>query len=100
MRPANVELLSGRDIGVSGSYYKPTEKELVEDYLKAIYLLTINGDVRKLEKEFMELKEKSKNNDDIINVKLQEKDQEIQSIRKELCYIRQIANQIWIVHRI
>ena len=32
MKPANVELLSGRDIGVSGSYYKPTEKELFEDY--------------------------------------------------------------------
>ena len=44
MKPANVELLSGREIGVSGSYYKPTEKELFEDYIKAIDLLTINED--------------------------------------------------------
>ena len=44
MKPANVELLSGRDIGVSGSYYKPTKKELFEDYIKAIDLLTTNED--------------------------------------------------------
>ena len=54
MRPANVELLSGRDIGVSGSYYKPTQKELFEDYLKAVDLLTINEDTKKLEKKFNE----------------------------------------------
>ena len=53
MKPANVELLSGRDIGVSGSYYKPTEKDLFEDYLKAIDLLTINEDNKKLEKQFI-----------------------------------------------
>ena len=41
MRPANVELLSGRDIGVSGSYYKPTENELISDYMLAVDLLTI-----------------------------------------------------------
>ena len=68
MKPANVELLSGRDIGVSGSYYKPTEKELFEDYIKAIDLLTINEDNKKLEKQFNELKEKSKDNEYIIRV--------------------------------
>ncbi|HJT85074.1 MAG TPA: hypothetical protein VJ697_11375 [Nitrososphaeraceae archaeon] len=41
------------------------------------------------------MQEKNQENDNIINVKLQEKDEEIQSIRKELCYIRKIANQIW-----
>jgi hypothetical protein len=42
MKPINVELTMGHDIGLSESYYKPTEKEVLEDYLKAVPLLTIN----------------------------------------------------------
>ncbi len=42
MRPANVELTMGHDIGVSKSYYKPTEREILEDYLKAVDLLSVN----------------------------------------------------------
>jgi len=34
MRPINVEITMGHDIGISGSYYKPTEKEVLEDYVK------------------------------------------------------------------
>ena len=82
MKPANVELLSGRDIGVSGSYYKPTEKDLFEDYIKAIDLLTINGDSKKLEKQFIELREKSNNDDYIIKGKLQEKDEKIKLMKE------------------
>jgi hypothetical protein len=81
MRPANVELLSGRDIGVSGSYYKPTQKELLEDYLKAVDLLTINEDSKKLEKQFIELNKKSKDNEYIIKARLQEKDEQMQDLR-------------------
>lgn len=87
MKPANVELLSGRDIGVSGSYYKPTEKELFEDYLKAIDLLTINEDSKKLEKQFIELKEKSKDNEYIIRARLQEKESEIQIMQQQISYL-------------
>ena len=36
MRPINVEITMGHDIGVSASYYKPTEREVLEDYLKAV----------------------------------------------------------------
>ena len=35
MRPINVEITIGHNIGVSESYYKPTEREGMEDYLKA-----------------------------------------------------------------
>lgn len=41
MKPANVELLMGHSIGISDSYYRPTERELLEDYLKAVPLLSI-----------------------------------------------------------
>ena len=42
MKSINVEILMSHAIGVSNSYYKPTEKELLEEYLKAISVLTIN----------------------------------------------------------
>jgi len=42
MKPINVETLMGHSTGISDSYYRPTEKELLEDYLKAVPLLTIS----------------------------------------------------------
>jgi len=42
MKPINVELLMGHSTGLSDSYYRPRENELLEDYLKAVPLLTIN----------------------------------------------------------
>lgn len=46
MKPANVELLIGHDLGLSQSYYKPTESQLLEDYLKATDSLTVNNEFR------------------------------------------------------
>ena len=40
MLPANVEILMGHDIGVSESYWRPTEHEVLQDYLKAVPLLS------------------------------------------------------------
>jgi hypothetical protein len=42
MKPINVETLMGHSTGISDSYYRPTEKELLEDYLKAVSLLTVS----------------------------------------------------------
>jgi integrase len=44
MKPINVELTMGHNIGISASYYKPRIHEVLEDYLKAVDLLTIHGD--------------------------------------------------------
>jgi hypothetical protein len=38
MKPINVELLIGHGSGISKSYWRPTEKEVLEDYLKAVDL--------------------------------------------------------------
>ncbi len=83
MRPINVEITMGHDIGVSASYYKPTEREVLEDYLKAVDLLTINGDKIILQKQVLELKEKSKDSEYIIKAKLQEKENQIDSLIKK-----------------
>lgn len=69
--------------GVSDSYYRPTEKDLFDDYLKAIDLLTINGDTVTLQKQITELEEKSKDNEYIIKGKLQEKDRQIETLIKK-----------------
>jgi vacuolar-type H+-ATPase subunit I/STV1 len=80
MKPINVEITMGHNIGVSKSYYKPTEREVMEDYLKAIDSLTINGDKVVLQKQVAELKEKTKDSEYIIKAKLQEKEEQIKSI--------------------
>jgi hypothetical protein len=46
MKLLNVKMLMGHDTGLEKSYYKPSEKELLEDYLKVVDLLTINEESR------------------------------------------------------
>jgi hypothetical protein len=82
MRPLNVEITLGYNIGLSGSYYKPTEKEIFQDYLKAIDLLTINNNQKILEKQIDELKEKSQDNEYVVKAKLHEKDEQIKELEK------------------
>ena len=45
--------------GISGSYYRATEQELLEDYLKAVGMLSVNDDKITLQKQVAELTEKS-----------------------------------------
>ena len=78
MRPINVEITMGHNIGISASYYKPTEQEVLEDYLRAVDLLTIHGNEQKLMKQVAELQGKSKNNEYIINGKLEEKEEQFE----------------------
>ena len=82
----NVKLLMDHDTGISKSYYRPTEKELLEDYLKAINVLTINKNNNNaiIEKEIKELKEKNENNEYIIQSKLQERDDAIVNLSDQV----------------
>ena len=68
MKPINVEITMGHNIGVSASYYKPTEREVLEDYLKAVDVLTIIGDKAMLQRQVFELKVETKNNEFLIEV--------------------------------
>jgi integrase len=84
MKPINVELTMGHDIGVSASYYKPTEHEILQDFLKAVDILTISNNSAVLQKEVAELQQKSKDNEYIIRGKLQEKDEEMKSMKQQI----------------
>jgi hypothetical protein len=77
MKPINVEFTMGHNIGISSSYYKPTERDVLLDYLKAVDLLTISGDKSILQKQIIELKEKDRDNNLLIRAKLSEKEEEI-----------------------
>jgi hypothetical protein len=57
MKPINVEITMGHNIGISSYYYKPTENELLEDYIKAVQTLTIN-DHERLKRRVGQLVEK------------------------------------------
>ena len=77
MKPVNVEVTMGHNIGISASYYKPSEKELLADYLKAVRLLSINNTEKELVRQVEELHERSKDNEFIISRRLEERDKQI-----------------------
>jgi hypothetical protein len=78
MKPINIEKLMNHSVGISDSYYRATENEMLEDYIKVIDFLTINDDKLTLQKQVTELTEKSKQENYIIKGKLAEKENEIQ----------------------
>lgn len=94
MRPINVEITMGHNLGLSASYYKPTEREVLSDYLHAVGLLTINNNEQKLTKEVQELKEKSKETDYTIRGKLEERDMQIQALTKKQEHIEQLVQSL------
>jgi integrase len=69
MKSAYVEILMGHSLGISNSYLKPTEKELLAEYLKAVPFLTIQ--------EADELKRE-----------LSKKDEDVKAMERQLLDIR------------
>lgn len=83
MKSINIEILMSHSIGVSDSYYKPKETEILQDYLKAVESLTINSNDIGLKKQVKKLEEENKNNEYIIRGRLQEKDEQIKYLIKK-----------------
>ena len=96
MKSINVEILMGHTIGISNSYYKPSEREILDDYLKAINILTINKNNNNaiIEKEIKELKEKNENNEYIIKSKIQERDDAIVNLSDQVMKLMNEINEI------
>ena len=51
MKPINIEKLMNHSTGISDSYYRATEQEFLEDYFKAVDMLSINDDKLTLQKQ-------------------------------------------------
>jgi hypothetical protein len=75
--------LMGHSIGISDSYYRATENELLQDYMNAVDLLTINNDNRILQEQVQKLKEKNKDNEYVVKGKLEERDNDIQLMKEK-----------------
>ena len=73
----------GHSIGISDSYYRGTENELLQDYMNAVDLLTINNDNRILQEQVQKLKEKNKDNEYVVKGKLEERDNDIQLMKEK-----------------
>lgn len=87
MKSINVEICMGHNSGISKSYYKPTQKEISKDYLKAVQVLSIdakNDNNAILQKEIDKLKKRNEDNEHIIRSKLQERDDSIVALSDQL----------------
>jgi hypothetical protein len=82
MKPINIEKLLFHSIGISNSYYRPTDTELLEDYLKVSDLLMIDKQ-GKLQKELHRYEQKNQEETYIIKGKLQEREEEIKSLKQK-----------------
>ncbi|HJT85174.1 MAG TPA: hypothetical protein VJ697_11895 [Nitrososphaeraceae archaeon] len=77
MKPINIEKLLSHSTGISDSYYRATEQELLDDYLsKAMDSVTID-ERNKLKKRIDKLEEKNEDEKYNIKAKLQERDEQI-----------------------
>jgi hypothetical protein len=72
MKPINIEKLMGHSLGMSDSYYRATADEILEDFLKAVPLLTISSE-NKLQKQMEQVVQESRNSDARIKSELYEK---------------------------
>jgi integrase len=94
MKPIHVEMLLGHNIGLSGSYYKPTEKQILEDYVNAIEILTINKE-NLLSKQIQQIKQNSKENEYTIKGKLLEKDEEMKEMKEQINEMNKKFEQVF-----
>lgn len=103
MISANVERLMGHSNGLKDSYYKPTDKEVLDDYKKVLGLLTLQ-DENKLRLEMIDLAKRKQDFELKSKSKLMEKDeqlkkydeqhqQDINSLKKEMVKIMKMIQQ-------
>ncbi len=95
MKPINVEILMGHSIGMSvDSYYRPTEKEILDDYLKSVNLLTLNLDEAVLAKQIQKLEKDNKNSEYIIQGRLKERDEQVEILKDQFSSMKKIIDQL------
>ena len=85
MKPINIEKLMNHSIGISSSYYRATENELLEDYLKAVEVLTISQE-NKLIFENQQMK--------IHSESIQREKDELNLLRKQLATLLELKNTL------
>jgi len=83
MKSINIEILMGHSIGISDSYYRITENELLIDYLKVVDLLTINSYNQHLNIELQKLTEDKREKDIMVQAELERRAVELENLRDQ-----------------
>jgi integrase len=91
MKPINIEILMNHSTGISDSYYRATETELLEDYLKAMDSLTINNQNR-LQKQVAILSEKSREHNIEMKAKIDERNNDIDELKTAVAFLADKVN--------
>jgi len=82
MRSINIEMLMGHSIGISDSYYRITESELLDDYLKATDLLSIDKETQ-LQSQLTKIGDEKDESNYLVVGKLEEKNEEIKLLKEQ-----------------
>jgi integrase len=93
MKPINVEILLSHSVGISSSYYRPTETDLLEDYLKVSDLLTFDKQ-EKIKKDLVKYEEKSREDIYMIKGRLQERDEQVKILADQFSSMKKIIDQL------
>jgi hypothetical protein len=80
MKSINIEVLMGHSIGISDSYYKITEDELLKEYLKALDFLIINSK-NQLQKEVEGIKIQNQKETKLLEEKLVRRERDIEILQ-------------------
>jgi chromosome segregation ATPase len=80
----------GHSIGLDDNYFKPSENDVLEEYLTAVDWLTINEENR-LKKQVKELTNKQ----DEIEVMKERYEQEMKDMRKEIVSMQESQKEIY-----
>ena len=83
MRSINIETLMGHSLGLSDSYYRPTEEEILNDYLNATNALTLSN-LHDVQERIEELIVKTEDSDRNTKGQLEEKDQAIVALSDQV----------------
>jgi hypothetical protein len=86
MKSLHVEMMLGHNTGLAKNYYRPSERELLEEYIKAVDDLTIKEENR-LSKQVQELKTRNKDSEYVIKGKLQEKEEQIKNLEESVKFL-------------
>ena len=81
MKSINIEILMGHSIGISDSYYKITEDELLTEYLKASDYLMVSNE-NQLQKQYDKIQLQNQNDIKLVEGKLFEKENEIEVLNR------------------
>lgn len=79
----HIEILMNHSMGIADSYMKPTEENLLEDYLKGVDALTISTEYMH-QKNAEKIKQERKDSEYIMKGKLQESESEIQDLKEKI----------------